>query len=334
MSDGTVSAEIREMLRNTPISELLTEEIKFADYRSWRTADRSINLYIGRGSPFNLRGFGLSEDNRPFFHQAGIRIGRHTVYFYLRSWVDFVIEGSRKLSSQFNLSLELINTHCDLCINSKDIDEACLTEISHYVKHAAQYYLKGRVEKEAREQSWWANKTIKVSGRLHEHWSHPRPEIVELVSTIENYASGFNFDRLSKSIPENYTIGKTNFRDVATIDGRDDVRIWLPTMDRDERRISGGSVTIGNVNIPIQVDDSIAFNLPNLKTVDGKSVTYISLLLISHPLSLRLESGISTAGNITPALVTEATIHMRNSILKVRNPTPGYNTIPSDVLSI
>lgn len=340
MTESEAAEEIRAVMQNSSLSDfaLNAEEKNTPGLygSSWFTPDKSIFLSTSRPSHIVFRDFDCDVDRGSMFIKGSIRFNGQAIKFCVLRWLEKVSGSNQEAEKlpqdglRLNFSLEQLNYRCDGDPVVDSLNEADLHVASSFIMLALNDCLSGQiplVEKQYRMQGL-------VSGKLHENWKNPRPFIEEFNSTLTEYSNSFSWTRFQNPELDRYHIEKVGYDTIARIDGCRDIAVRLPETDRDTIRPDGGCVTIGDIDVPLQVEQWSSYIVPGLTNQAGENVRYISLKIIVHPFSLRLTPQERLPTGLSHKQATAAVRHMRNAILKRENSNIEESIFLRDVVIV
>lgn len=165
-----------------------------------------------------------------------------------------------------------------------------------------------------------AGRPVPTTGELLENWRKPRAEFAELHEHLDKFRRGSLVERLNNPELDRYSFIKEDWTTFALVEGEPDVRVAMPSVNRDEPSYRIGGVQIAEVRCSIDIYDLGTRSLDQpVRDRSGQMVTTVHSLAMVDPFSLRLQPRAKPPAGLTPADATRVVRHMRNAYLRFVN---------------
>lgn len=297
---------------------------------TWSTPGKKAYLYLSHAKILLLRDAPPHVPQRmPWLHYGVARFDGVFINFCIWRWIEEIPHPkpllarngmSQSTALQLHLAIEQIN-YADIQRPAvTGLSDGDMDRIADFIRFPLQQYLKKWVADERRYQEKFGGHAIPVVGKLHENWRRPRPLLVELHEHVAGYAASFSLERINDPVLERYQVDEEDRRKVFRVDGEPDVLIFLPEWGREYPDFYPGTVRIGSMEIPIEVE-SLSFSrlAEPITERSGKSIKRLSFYMMIHPFSLRVEPQNRLPAGLDMATATKAVEHMKNTWLKDLN---------------
>ncbi|CAN7665617.1 hypothetical protein [Aminobacter sp. LjRoot7] len=169
-----------------------------------------------------------------------------------------------------------------------------------------------------------------VTGKLHWNWRNPAPEIAKLHEIGAEFTSTFTPERVTALPFDKYARdSNSGYGERFQVKDEPDVRVFIHPVDRDDPRFRWCEVELGEIKVPLHVQNFADVNLKELGLVPITPLPLLSVDLISHPFSLLLTPKSKPPAALTPAAADRAIEHLRTAWLM-----PKPSDYFSDVLIV
>lgn len=334
ISAPTPADKIRAVINDIPASAMRPDPDSArqapAFGGAWYTSGQDAHLSFAHATILLFRdATPCAPQWKPWLHEGAIRLGGVFINFCIWRWIEEVpsqkplpvLKGlTQPAALQLNLAIEQINYGNIEFPAVTGLSDDEMEKIAEFIRVPLQQYLEKWVAYDRGIQQKYGSNAVPVIGKLHENWKRPRPLLVELHDHVAQYAAGFSLERLYDPVLDGYQLNEEGGRRVFRVDGEPEVLIFLPQEDREYPRYYPGTVRIGSMEIPIEVESLSSCRLADpIMDRSGKSIKRLSFHLMLHPFSLRVEPQSRLPRDLDMATATSAVEHMRNAWLKYRN---------------
>ncbi|TPL92474.1 hypothetical protein [Mesorhizobium sp. B2-3-12] len=220
-----------------------------------------------------------------------------------------------------HVTVERISYISPFCSRIEGLLESDIEDIRALIEKPLRDLLARSVKEVQVDAEYWQELAVPVVvGELHWNWRNPMAELLAVHDTILDFVNNFTPERAASRPLSRYKIETSN-RDywsyTVTVDDEPDVRIQIPSVNREDPNIYEVSVRIAGMSFPVRIERLTPVPLEGMPLCPEGRFQYLEYYLLFHACSARFAAFPKSPPSLTPEIGDRAAEHLKSAWLAV-----------------
>ncbi|MEI9430952.1 hypothetical protein [Mesorhizobium sp. Cs1299R1N3] len=219
-----------------------------------------------------------------------------------------------------HITVQRINHTDPFRAEVEELSNSDLENIQALIEKPMQDLLRRSVEEVEVDGRYYRKFAVPVVGELHWNWRQPMPELVAVQDTILDFVNTFTPERTASRPLSRYKVDdheRWPGAYIVTVDNEPDVRIQIPSVNREDPDIYKMNVGIAGLSLPVRIERMNPVPLDGMPLHAGGRPQELEYYLLFHPCSAHFAAFPKSPPGLTPEIGDRAAEHLKNAWLAV-----------------